>query len=180
MKRLSCAMLVLVLVLSGVCGALAVTPITIETEYLPDYEKGMYAAFIGGCMVNNIVTGEDALTPSVETEDDPMTVRFAPLDGVLVDFDFSPGYLFSVSLILDTNVEYVQSNASTLYVVFVTACSNPEMDSETVREIMDCLFDNLNYDADYGADYADYSTSSESYILVNSSTDVMLSIYPAG
>ena len=179
MKRLACALLVAVLVLSGVCGALAVTPLAVETEHLPDYEKTMYLSFIGNCTVNGIETDINALDPSVKIDGDSKTVRFVPLEGAMIDFDFTEGYLYSVSLILDTSIEYVLSNASILYVVFVAAC-NPALDSESARAIVTSLFDNTNYDAEYNADYGSYDNISERYTLLCAPFDVILTVYPAG
>jgi len=160
------------------CNALAVTPLTVETEYLSDDEKAMYVAFIGNCTINGIMTGEDAVVPSVEINDDSMTVRFVPLANTSFDFDFHEGSLAWVSLTMSVDDEYVLSNVSTLYIVFVEAC-NPEIDTETAKEIVTYLFDHLSYDAECDGDFATYFTTSESYTLLHTPPDSILLIEPA-
>jgi hypothetical protein len=178
MKHVSRILFVGVLVLSYALSALAVTPLTIESDLLTDDEKWMLSVFIGSCMVNGIQTADDPVTPAVtEREDGSVTVRFTPVDDVSFDFDLIPDQRTSYTLILNAGDEQMFDGAAILLTLFTEAYATVT-GADSAFDIVAYLFSHLNYDAEYDSDNADYMTDTESYTLVCVYPHTLLTISP--
>ena len=181
MKRLLCGLLVLMLALGGVCNALAIELVIVESEYFEYVEEIDYLSFIGLCAINGIEIGDNPHVPSVITDDDSMVVRFSPLPNTFFDFNFDEKYARSITLTLNTDDEYVLSNATTLNLIFVMLFSYfADSEDKEDLELMSYLTNNLSNYADDNMDFTEYEIVSENFIFVHSPPYTKLLIYLFG